>query len=149
MCGLIMPAGKARAGGSRNMTFLDIFPSSEHTSPRLPYSMTMALMCVGAATRRKGVACRVVCGPGRTVPLQPGADRSRPSGGEGDLSYMYNTDDNIGSLSNILYSRGLVYAPAEIDTSIRPGWFGILRKNPILWSIWQRFISPPWEPMPG
>lgn len=46
-----------------------------------------------------------------------------PLAGEGDLSYMYNTDQNIGTLSNILYSKGLVYAPAEIDTSIRPGWF--------------------------
>lgn len=46
-----------------------------------------------------------------------------PLADEGDLSYMYNTDQNIGALSNILYSKGLVYAPAEIDTSIRPGWF--------------------------
>ncbi len=41
----------------------------------------------------------------------------------GDLSYMYNTDKNIGSLGNILYSKGLVFAPSEVDMSIRPGWF--------------------------
>ena len=41
----------------------------------------------------------------------------------GDLSYMYNTNENIGSLSNILYSKGLVFAPSEVDMSIRPGWF--------------------------
>lgn len=36
---------------------------------------------------------------------------------------MYNTDQNIGALSNIVYSKGLVFAPSEIDMSIRPGWF--------------------------
>ena len=41
----------------------------------------------------------------------------------GDLSHMYNTDQDIGSLSNILYSRGLVFCPSEIDMSIRKGWF--------------------------
>jgi len=42
---------------------------------------------------------------------------------EGTLDYMYNMDDNIGALSNILYSKGLVFSPAEVDMSIRPGWF--------------------------
>lgn len=41
----------------------------------------------------------------------------------GDLSYMYNVDPDAGSLANILYSKGLVYCPAEVDMSIRPGWF--------------------------
>lgn len=39
----------------------------------------------------------------------------------GDLSYMYNTEQNIGALSNSIYSKGLVFAPSEIDMSIRPG----------------------------
>lgn len=41
----------------------------------------------------------------------------------GNLSYMYNTDENIGAISNIMYSEGLVFAPSEVDMSIRPGWF--------------------------
>ncbi len=42
---------------------------------------------------------------------------------EGSLDFVYNSDINIGSLSNIMYSKGLVFAPAETDMSIRPGWF--------------------------
>lgn len=42
---------------------------------------------------------------------------------EGNLSFLYNTDESIGSLSNILYSRGLSFCPSEVDMSIRPGWF--------------------------
>lgn len=41
----------------------------------------------------------------------------------GDLSHMVNMDDNIGSLGNILFSKGLCFTPAEINMSIRPGWF--------------------------
>ncbi len=46
-----------------------------------------------------------------------------PLAQEGDLSYLYNTQEAIGTLSNILYSKGLAFVPSEIDTSIRPGWF--------------------------
>lgn len=49
--------------------------------------------------------------------------QTQPGPFAGDLSYMYNTDENIGSLGNIIYSKGLVFAPAEVDMSIRPGWF--------------------------
>lgn len=49
--------------------------------------------------------------------------QTEPGPFAGDLSYMYNMDENIGSLSNIIYSRGLVFAPSEVDMSIRPGWF--------------------------
>ncbi|MBE6543798.1 MAG: alpha-fucosidase [Ruminococcaceae bacterium] len=41
----------------------------------------------------------------------------------GDLSYMYNMDEEIGTLSNIMFSRGLCFTPSEINMSIRPGWF--------------------------
>lgn len=46
-----------------------------------------------------------------------------PMAEDGSLSYMYNTNREIGTMPNILYSKGLVFAPAEIDMSIRPGWF--------------------------
>lgn len=42
---------------------------------------------------------------------------------EGSLEFTYNTDIAIGSLQQIMYSKGLVFAPSETDMSIRPGWF--------------------------
>ena len=41
----------------------------------------------------------------------------------GDLSHMYNSDRDIGFLSNILYSKGLAFVGSEVDMSIRKGWF--------------------------
>ncbi|MEE1030743.1 MAG: alpha-L-fucosidase [Ruminococcus sp.] len=46
-----------------------------------------------------------------------------PMASEGSLEWMYNTGNEIGTLSNILYSKGLVFTPSEFDMSIRPGWF--------------------------
>lgn len=48
----------------------------------------------------------------------------------GSLSYLYNTEKELGSIANILYSRGLVFAPSEIDMSIRPGWFWHQEEKP-------------------
>ena len=42
---------------------------------------------------------------------------------EGGLSHIYNQDSDIGALSNIIYSKGLVFCPPEMDMSIRKGWF--------------------------
>ena len=46
-----------------------------------------------------------------------------PLAEEGSLSYLYNTEQEIGTMSQILYSKGLAFVPAEINMSIRPGWF--------------------------
>lgn len=45
-----------------------------------------------------------------------------PLAGKGTC-FAHVSDDAIGSLSRILYSRGLAFLPAEIDMSIRDGWF--------------------------
>lgn len=42
---------------------------------------------------------------------------------EGDLSWLHNATQELGSLPTILYSKGLTFTPAEIDVSIRDGWF--------------------------
>ena len=60
-------------------------------------------------------------------PLQTGPG---PLAEEGSLSFMYSTDEEIGTLPMILYSKGLVFAPAEINMSIRPGWFWHEKEEP-------------------
>ncbi len=49
--------------------------------------------------------------------------QTEPSPLKGSLSHMENCDTDIGTLSNIMYSKGLVFTGAEIDYSIRKGWF--------------------------
>ncbi|MCQ2463551.1 MAG: alpha-L-fucosidase [Clostridia bacterium] len=48
----------------------------------------------------------------------------------GTLEGIYNSDGDLGALSNILYSKGLVFSPAETDMSIRPGWFWHEQQQP-------------------
>lgn len=60
-------------------------------------------------------------------PVQTGPG---PLAGTGSLSYLYNTEQELGTLTNILYSKGLVFAPSEIDMSIRPGWFWHQEEEP-------------------
>ncbi len=42
---------------------------------------------------------------------------------DGSLEGIFNCNCDIGNLENIMYSKGLVFCPSEIDMSIRPGWF--------------------------
>lgn len=53
-----------------------------------------------------------------------------PMAGEGDLSFLYNTNQNLGELNNIIYSKGLTFTPSEINMSIRPGWFWHQKEEP-------------------
>lgn len=46
-----------------------------------------------------------------------------PMADEGNLSWIFNTEKELGTMANILYSKGLTFTPAEINMSIRPGWF--------------------------
>jgi alpha-L-fucosidase len=61
--------------------------------------------------------------PSELVPhafVQTGA---APLAKAGDMRGVHNSDPSIGSLPTILYSKGLAFCPAEVDMSIRPGWF--------------------------
>ncbi len=53
-----------------------------------------------------------------------------PLADEGNLDFLHNTDEEIGSVSNIMFSRGLTFCPSEIDTSIRRGWFWHKNEEP-------------------
>ena len=47
-----------------------------------------------------------------------------PMADYGKTEFLYNSQDDLGSISKIMYSQGLVFAPAEVDTSIKGReWF--------------------------
>lgn len=53
-----------------------------------------------------------------------------PMAERGDLSFLYNTAKNIGTLDMVIFSKGLTFTPAEVDTSIRKGWFWHKEQEP-------------------
>ncbi len=61
--------------------------------------------------------------PGELCALAEKQTGPGPMAGEGSLSHLYNTDKFLGGLAGILYADSLAFVPAEVDTSIRKGWF--------------------------
>lgn len=53
-----------------------------------------------------------------------------PMAQDGELGWLYNTEQELGTIANILYSKGLTFTPTEINMSIRPGWFWHEKEDP-------------------
>ena len=68
--------------------------------------------------------------PSELCYLSPVQTCAGPMAEEGSLSFLYNTCQNLGTLDNIMYSKGLTFTPAEINMSIRPGWFWHEKEEP-------------------
>lgn len=61
--------------------------------------------------------------PGELVRYASTQTGPGPLAEEGNLDYLYNSEDAIGTALNCCYSKGLAFVPSEYDMSIRPGWF--------------------------
>lgn len=60
----------------------------------------------------------------------------------GEMKYIYNTDKELGTLSNIMFSKGLSFCPGEVDMSIRPGWFYHEQEEPhSLERLWNTYLN--------
>lgn len=68
-----------------------------------------------------------------------------PMADQGDLSFLYNSSKNIGTLDIAMFSKGLTFTPAEVDTSIRKGWFWHEEQEPRtledLFSVYLRTVG--------
>ncbi len=61
---------------------------------------------------------------------------------EGVMEGIQNSDRELGTLETIVYSKGLCFAPAEIDMSIRPGWFYHPEEEPhSLEKLWNTYLN--------
>ncbi len=64
-----------------------------------------------------------------------------PLAEQGEL-VLYNTAKSLGNLDIAIYSKGLTFTPAEIDTSIRPGWFWHEEEEPkCLEELFQIYVN--------
>jgi len=61
---------------------------------------------------------------------------------DSELKYIYNTDKELGSLQNIIHSKGLAFCGSEVDMSIRPGWFYHENEEPhSLERLWNTYLN--------
>ncbi len=81
--------------------------------------------------------------PGELCPLSERQTFGRAV--EGNLDGISSFDENLGQLSQLVYSEGLVFAPSEFDMSIRPGWFYHANEKPHslerLFNTWLRTVG--------